>query len=611
MTLALTEKRYLAFIFWLIVAFILYGNTLSHDFVLDDGLVITNNSFTQKGIAGIPEIFLHDTYYPYYQQFSRENLLEQGRYRPLSVATFAVEQSFFGNNAKIRHFGNVVLYGVMMFFVFLFLKKFFFREQPFALLAVSLLFAAHPIHTEVVANIKGRDEILMLLFLAASLLVFFKAYESENNEKKLLPLSGVLFLLSLLSKETGIVFLFLLPALNYYLRGKEAFSRKYWFGYTIFSGFGFFYMILRFAIVGFGGDEVKDILNNPYALADAQTAFLTKMVVLSEYFFKAIFPIKLSFDYSYAHFPYVTDINFALIFSLVLHGSLFSAAVVSLFRRDMWGFGIWLYLSSILLVSNILVSIGATMADRLLHLPLLGFYIFGGLLLVKMQKYFINFERYLKIALAVYLVLFTVRTWKRNTDWTNNETLFLRDVETVPNSLKANVAASSSAILAGDRNLNQTEKANFYRKAIEFSERAESIYPDFVEIYINRGVAYSRLENLEKAKENWEKARKIFPSYDMKQYDNTLSEMYMREGLRLGAKNKFADARENFDKGLKYNPLNPDLWFHRGGAFFAEQKLDSAIACFEKSLKIRPGYREALNALGTAKNMRESQKVPE
>jgi tetratricopeptide (TPR) repeat protein len=214
---------------------------------------------------------------------------------------------------------------------------------------------------------------------------------------------------------------------------------------------------------------------------------------------------------------------------------------------------------------------------------------------------------YLNIAIVLYLSFFVVRTWVRNADWKNNETLFLHDVKVVPNSLKANTAAASSAILMGDKTGNQIERTEFYQKSLKFSEKAELIYPEFVEIYINKGVAYSRLENLAKAKENWEKAEKIFPTYDMTQYKNTLAEMYMREGLRYGSKNNFKAAKENFDKGLKYNALSADIWFHKGGAYFSEHQLDSAIFCFEKSLQIRPAFRDALNALGTAKNMKESQ----
>jgi tetratricopeptide (TPR) repeat protein len=360
--------------------------------------------------------------------------------------------------------------------------------------------------------------------------------------------------------------------------------------------------------LGFQTTEVNDILNNPYSLAEGETAFLSKTAILFEYLKKSLLPITLSFDYSYQHFDYVKNFYSPLfLLSLALHGGMIFLGIKSLLKRELYGVGLWIYLFSILLVSNYFVNIGATMADRLLHLPLLGLSIFAGLFVERFEKYFTGKSMYLNIAFALYLGFFVVRTWVRNSDWKSNETLFLHDVKVVPNSLKANTAAASSAILMGDKSGNQIERTEFYRKSLEFSEKAELIYPEFVEIYINKGVAYSRLENLAKAKENWEKAEKISPTYNMTQYKNTLAEMYMREGLRYGSKNNFRAAKENFDKGLKYNALNADIWFHKGGAYFSEHRLDSAIFCFEKSLQIRPAFHDAMNALGTAKNMKESQ----
>jgi len=52
-------KPCLTFVF---LTFILYSNTLNHFFVLDDGMVIAENSFTQQGIKGIPGIFKYDTF---------------------------------------------------------------------------------------------------------------------------------------------------------------------------------------------------------------------------------------------------------------------------------------------------------------------------------------------------------------------------------------------------------------------------------------------------------------------------------------------------------------------------------------------------------------------
>ncbi|MFN7266769.1 MAG: tetratricopeptide repeat protein, partial [Bacteroidota bacterium] len=71
---------------WLLfgLTFILYANTLSHGFVLDDGLVILENAYTKAGFSGIMDILSHDTFYGYFQKEGMDTLVSGGRYRPVS-----------------------------------------------------------------------------------------------------------------------------------------------------------------------------------------------------------------------------------------------------------------------------------------------------------------------------------------------------------------------------------------------------------------------------------------------------------------------------------------------------------------------------------------------
>jgi len=91
-------------IYALIIAFtfLLYGNTLFNDFVLDDGIVITKNDFTKKGIAGIADIFKYDTFAG--EHGTDVKLVAGGRYRPFTVAMFAIEYELFGENPAFFHF---------------------------------------------------------------------------------------------------------------------------------------------------------------------------------------------------------------------------------------------------------------------------------------------------------------------------------------------------------------------------------------------------------------------------------------------------------------------------------------------------------------------------
>lgn len=93
-------------IFLILNAFAVYGITLTHDYALDDHIVITGNTFTQKGFAGVRDIMTHDAFVGAYGEALE---LSGGRNRPLSIVTFALEREMFGLNPFVGHFGNVVL----------------------------------------------------------------------------------------------------------------------------------------------------------------------------------------------------------------------------------------------------------------------------------------------------------------------------------------------------------------------------------------------------------------------------------------------------------------------------------------------------------------------
>ena len=131
-----------------VFAFVLYANTLHHEFVLDDNSVILENTMTQGGASSLKEIFstAYRAGYP-----NAENNL----YRPLSKAMFAVEWQLSPNNPGIHHFVNVLLYALACVVLFIVLSRWT-KINIYILFITALLFVAHPIHTEVVANIKSR-----------------------------------------------------------------------------------------------------------------------------------------------------------------------------------------------------------------------------------------------------------------------------------------------------------------------------------------------------------------------------------------------------------------------------------------------------------------------
>lgn len=194
------QMRVISFCLFLF-AFLLYANTIGHSYNMDDNLVTINHRLTSKGITAIPEIFTS----PYYQD-------DQGyayEYRPVVLTSFAIEHSLFGESPQVSHFINVLLYAFTGLILFLLLQQLFPDLNTLLSLSVALLFVVHPIHTEVVANIKNRDEILSLMFGMAAFYCALK-FVRESKWKYSIPIS-VLYLAGLLSKMSIVPFVLIIP----------------------------------------------------------------------------------------------------------------------------------------------------------------------------------------------------------------------------------------------------------------------------------------------------------------------------------------------------------------------------------------------------------------
>ena len=152
----------------------LNANTLFNDYALDDAVVMTENRFVAKGLNGISEILTSDYVYGY---TSKENILTGVRYRPFSLIFFAVEHQFFGANPLVSHLINILLFTLLTALLYKLLQVSVFREQNQYLAFVTcLLFAVHPIHTEVIANVKSRDELIAFIFILFSSFAIIKVF---------------------------------------------------------------------------------------------------------------------------------------------------------------------------------------------------------------------------------------------------------------------------------------------------------------------------------------------------------------------------------------------------------------------------------------------------
>ena len=567
--------------FIVIISAVFYINTLSNQFALDDVMVLTENKSVKQGLSGFGDIITKDGFYGYVGDV---NDLSGGRWRPLSLLVFATEYQIFEDNPAVYHLTNFLLYILCCVVFYKLLTKYIFRSNAVAAFIAALIFAIHPVHTEVVANIKSLDEILSLLFLLSTL-YFSLEYISDDRKKINLVKALACYAFALLSKENGITFLFIIPLTFYFFTNKNARERLLY--YLPFLLVGVIYLLIRFTFFGAGGHPTA-ILNAPFLYANFQQQLATKTLILGKYLLLLFIPYPLSCDYSYNQIPYVDFSSVYVWIVILIYVALFSFALINVKRKNVFAYGILFFLFSISIVSNFLVDIGATMGERFLFQPSVGFAICIGLLLSAV----FSIKKYTK-ATWYFLGLITVLAGciilPRNRDWESNEKLFLQDVKNSPNNLRLNLNAGTQYIAYADA--DSTQKEMYLGKALVYLQRAIQIHPGTVEPYLNAGIVYQRLGSIDSAESYWNQARSIEPdNYKLHEYDSFLSLVYLNKGM------KAAKTDKDFTKGILYiqKSINyqstADNWCDLGAIYFAMGNYKEAKVNFAKALAINPNH---------------------
>ncbi|HRO75819.1 MAG TPA: glycosyltransferase family 39 protein [Crocinitomicaceae bacterium] len=183
-----------------VVAFLLYANTTQNDYNMDDILVTQNHRLTSQGIEAIGEIFSS----PYYQ----DDMGYAYGYRPMVHVSYAIEHTFFGENPKVGHLINTLLFAFSCLLLFKFLYRLNKNDLSLWIVISTLLFAVHPVHTEVVASLKNRDELLAFLFTISAGISMLKFMDKEKWTSLFWGL--VFFSAAMLSKKSIFPMLFIL-----------------------------------------------------------------------------------------------------------------------------------------------------------------------------------------------------------------------------------------------------------------------------------------------------------------------------------------------------------------------------------------------------------------
>jgi len=574
------------------LAFVLYISTSGYKYAYDDYPAIKDNWLVQKGFSSIGMLLRTGYRYGYWS--ASDEL-----YRPLSLVTFAIEWQLFPNSPGVSHFMNVFFYALTGFFLFRLLSKLFPNNFNIPFIA-TLLFIAHPVHTEVVDNIKSRDEILCFLLGIVSLSLLLDYLKSQKGP--FLIFSVLAYFLALLAKETAITFIVIIPLMLFVFSNLK--PQKILINSLPYAFAGGLYFIIRASVLHrVAGDEGLMMIDNVLVSThDSLSRFATEMYVLLRYAWLLVFPYHLSFDYSYPEIRIHKISDYKVIAAIVFYAGIFAYAIYNIFKKDKISFGILFYLITIGIAANILILIGTVMADRLLYMPSIGFCIVAAILITKIFKSpstsnpvnlseYINTNRNVLLITMVPVLLYSFKTIDRNPVWEDNISLYQSGLTDAPNSSKAFYLYG---IELKNRYANEDKDSASKAMDLDMSQKelemALKLYPGNAQAYRELGTVYMRKNDNAKAIQYFDKALSIIPTDDVSL--NNEGVVYARTGNMIKA---MALVKEC----VKWNPRFSDGLRNLGVCYSIEKNFDSAIMYYNEALKYNPLDAQALRFLSS------------
>lgn len=649
-----------------ISCFALNINTLQNNYALDDTMVILKNMNVQMGFGGIGKIMRTDAFQGYYDYYETASPIEGGRYRPLSIVTFAIEQQLFGKTlgkeyiqkqkyvqllrsqhadyaqqreaenvlksiekkidddalelAALRHFFQILYFTLSMLILFWFLHFYLFPDKKNLALMTTLLFAFHPLHTEVVANLKSRDEIFSLLFLLLSSIYVFR-YDKNPNGRNLF-LASLCFWAALFSKEYAPVYPFVLASAMVIFNNHKLLPvlTSRWF--LVFMALSALATLARFSIVAreVHINSFNAILNNSYLYATTEQALATKIAVLNEYLRLLLFPHPLSADYSYNAYPYLSFSHWKVWLSLLVWSGILVITIRLWQKKHPLAFACILFLAFFMMINNLLLVLGTPLSERLIYHSSLGFCLVAAWLLAglsqKLSALSVLRHNAASVIMSLVLLPMAYKTIARNSHWQDDFTLFTTDAGTMGGSAliqhnagvgyfdKARQMLEEKPILSSGDSVLFLNHAD---SAIACFDRCIAIHPEYASAFITRGSCYAYKGEFEQAAGDWKKAA---PYFDGKNQTLSNNANYLLEkGKASGFRQDYKQAVYFMKLASEVDSLNAMIWETLGLTQLSMGTFQDAAGSVKKALQLNATSQTATYALDVANNLLDTEQA--
>ncbi|KAG6447797.1 hypothetical protein O3G_MSEX005176 [Manduca sexta] len=535
-----------------------YVNSLNGDFVHDDiPAIVTNGDVV--GSNSLRQLFLDDFWgTPMADANSHKS------YRPLTTLSFRLNHALAGLRPWWWHACNVALHAACCALVARACVTIARLQRPFAALA-ALLFAVHPVHTEAVAGVVGRADVLACIFFLSSLLV----YHRPTSNKKCVWLSIVLGALSMLAKETGVTILMLNLAFDFYrcwpFVKRSICSLKIEKKCTSLSVRTIKVVVslallicVRLALLQ-GTLPTFSPQDNPAAFHPSFFVRLMTFCYLAAFnWWLLLCPWTLSHDWQMGSVPLITsgwdprNLLTCAAFGALLLLCYRCIADLEVQRHTPAVIGLLLLVIPFVPASNLLVTVGFVIAERVLYIPSVGSVIITAYGVQLMWYSKPGTKAVLVVGLAILAASGVARTYRRNADWRDRATLLRADLVTLPQNAKLHY-----------------NFANFLRET----------------------------EQQDTAIKHYKEALRLWPTY---------ASAHNNIGTLVTGADK---AEHHFLQAITFNKYHVNAHYNLGKLYKKSGRVNQAIAMLEKCIWLQPRFVQAHMELLTLKPELEKKAI--
>uniref|UniRef100_A0A3P9I838 dolichyl-phosphate-mannose--protein mannosyltransferase n=1 Tax=Oryzias latipes TaxID=8090 RepID=A0A3P9I838_ORYLA len=556
-----------------LVALLCFCNSYDGEFVFDDSEAIVNNK-DLRPTTPLSSIWCND----FWGSNLRSNSSHKS-YRPLTVLTFRLNHLIAGGLHPVGfHVLNIILHAVisaLMIDVFAILIGGLGRDEdgqrlnlaPKTSFLAGLFFAAHPVHTESVAGIVGRADLLCALFFQLSFLTYCKAFSKGDFSVHWVAVSLLLCAAAMLCKEQGITVLILSMGLLTRL------------GLLGLGGISMLYS--RWRIMGTGPPAFTEV-DNP---ASFEESILIRILNYNYYYslnaWLLLCPWWLCFDWSMGCVPLIKSAtDWRMVWLLLLWCFLLGLIGQALCsqdsqRRRTLTLGLVLLVVPFLPACNVFFRVGFVIAERVLYLSSAGYCL---LLAYSLGHCCSRWTRYKKLLFALTLALLCVyvaRCALRSQQWRSEQSLFTSALSVCP--LNAKVHYNVGKNLA-DRG-NTTAAVRYYREAVR-------LHPTYVHAMNNLGNILKEKNELIEAEQLLSKAVSI---------QSDFAAAWMNLGIVQNSLQKFKEAEQSYLNAIRFRRKYPDCYYNLGRLYADQNRHVDALNAWRNATVLKPDHSLAWN----------------